>query len=85
VLNDLHGEFGMAPAAKGSEGKMQHRCFPKLFMFPKVGMQVSLVTMSCSSPRTVASPPYLPLYIKDWLKEDMRFLVIDSLVGYLQE
>jgi hypothetical protein len=36
-------------------------------------MQVSLVTMSRPSPRTVAPPPCLPLYIKDSLKEDMKF------------
>jgi hypothetical protein len=46
VLNNLQAEFGMAPAAEGGEGKMQHSCFPKLFMFREVGMQVSLVTMS---------------------------------------
>jgi hypothetical protein len=33
-------------------------------------MQVSLVTMSHPSPRTVAPPPCLPLYIKDSLKEN---------------
>jgi hypothetical protein len=43
------------------------------FMFREVGMQVSLVTMSRSSPRTVALPPCLPLYIKVLLKEDGGF------------
>jgi hypothetical protein len=33
-------------------------------------MQVSLVTMSHPSQRTVAPPPCLPLYIKDSLKEN---------------
>jgi hypothetical protein len=27
VLNDLQAEFGMAPAAEGVKGKMQHSCF----------------------------------------------------------
>jgi hypothetical protein len=42
-------------------------------MFREVGMQVSLVTMPCPSPITVAPHPCLPLDIKDWLKEDVRF------------
>jgi hypothetical protein len=46
----------------------------------KVGMQVSLVTMSCLSPRTVAPPPCLPLDIKDLLKE--VFLMEDGLIGW---
>jgi hypothetical protein len=44
-----------------------------LFTFREVGTQVSLVTMSCPSPSTVAPPPYLPLDLKDSLKEDRRF------------
>jgi hypothetical protein len=40
-------------------------------------MQVSLVTVSHPSLRTVAAPPCLPLDIKDLLKEDMRFLMGD--------
>jgi hypothetical protein len=52
---------------------MQHSCFPKLFRFREVATQVSLVTVSCPSPRTVAPPPCLPLAIKDSLKEDARF------------
>jgi hypothetical protein len=47
--------------------------FPKLFTFREVGTQVSLVTMSLPSQRTVALSPCLPLDIKDWLKEDARF------------
>jgi hypothetical protein len=43
-------------------------------MFREIGTQVSFVTMSHPSPRTVAQPPYLPLDIKDLLKEDMRLL-----------
>jgi hypothetical protein len=35
-------------------------------------MQVSPVTMSCLSPRTVAPPPHLTRDIKDSLKEDAR-------------
>jgi hypothetical protein len=42
-------------------------------MFREVGIQVSLVTMSRLSPRTVALPPCLPLDIKDSLKEEARF------------
>jgi hypothetical protein len=59
-----------------------------LFIFREVETQVSLVTMSCPSPRTVAPPPYLPLDIKDSLKEDVRFFdgglmegFFDGLVG----
>jgi hypothetical protein len=43
-----------------------------LFTFREVGMQVSLLTMSHPSLRTVAPPPCLPLDIKDSLKEDKR-------------
>jgi hypothetical protein len=43
-----------------------------LFTFRKAGMQVSPVTMSCLSPRTVAPPPHLTRDIKDSLKEDAR-------------
>jgi hypothetical protein len=46
-------------------------------MFREAGMQVSLVTMSCPSPRTVTPPLcwiLYPLDIKDWLKEDTDFL-----------
>jgi hypothetical protein len=42
-------------------------------MFREVEMQVSLVTMSHPSQRTVAPPPCLTLDIKDSLKEDARF------------
>jgi hypothetical protein len=41
-------------------------------MFREVGTQVSLVTMSCPSLRTVAPPAFLPLDRKDSLKEDVR-------------
>jgi hypothetical protein len=37
-------------------------------------MEVSLVTVSCPSPRTAALPPCLPTDIKDLLKKDIRFL-----------
>jgi hypothetical protein len=75
VLNDLQAEFGTAPATeeRERETKCSTAAFPKLFMFTEVGMQVSLVTMSHPSQRTVAPPPCLPLDIKDSLKEDMRF------------
>jgi hypothetical protein len=39
-------------------------------MFREVGTQVSLLTMSRPSPRTIAPPRFLPLDIKDLLKED---------------
>jgi hypothetical protein len=42
--------------------------FLSCFMFIEVGTQVSLVTMSRPSPRTVAPPLCLPLNIKDLLK-----------------
>jgi hypothetical protein len=42
-----------------------------MFTFKEAGMQVSAVTMSRPSPRTVA-PPRLPLDIKDLLKKDAR-------------
>jgi hypothetical protein len=62
----------MAPASE--ECKMQHSCFSCfLHSEKKVGMQVSLVTMSHPSLRTVALPSCLPLGIKDSLNEDMRF------------
>jgi hypothetical protein len=58
---------------KRAKAKCSTAAFLKLFMFREVGMQVSLVTMSRSSPRTVAPPPCLPLYIKVLLKEDGGF------------
>jgi hypothetical protein len=42
-------------------------------MFRHVGTQVSLVTMSYPSPRTVALLPCLLLDIKDLLKEVLGF------------
>jgi hypothetical protein len=41
-------------------------------LYSESGMEVSLVTMSCPSSRTIAPPPCLPLDLKDSLKEDMR-------------
>jgi hypothetical protein len=55
---------------KGMKTKCSSAAFPKLFTLREVGSQVSLVTMSCPSLRTVAPPPCLPLAIKDLLKED---------------
>jgi hypothetical protein len=65
----------MAPSTEENEkAKCSTAAFPKLFTSEKeVGTQVSLVTMSYPSPRTVVPPPYLPLDIKDLLKEDARF------------
>jgi hypothetical protein len=70
VLNDLQAEFGMAQPQKSA--KCSTAAFPKLFTFREVRMQVSLVTMSHPSQRTVALPPCLPLDITDFL-EDKRF------------
>jgi hypothetical protein len=70
--HDLQAEFGMALATE----KKQHSCFTKLFR--EGGMQVSLVTMSCSSPRTVTPPCCFLLDIKDSLKEDTRFFLIGN-------
>jgi hypothetical protein len=65
-------EFGMAPATEQSDTECSSAVFLKLFTFREVGTQVSLVTMSCPSQRTVAPPPCLLLDIKDLLKEDAR-------------
>jgi hypothetical protein len=63
----------MAPATEKSERqKCSTAAFPELFVFREAGMQVSPVTVSRPSPRTVAPPTCLPLDIKDLLKEDMR-------------
>jgi hypothetical protein len=83
VLNDLQAEFGTAPASEENEAKCSTAAFPKLFMFREVGSQVSLVTMSCPSLRTVAPPPCLPLDIKDSLKEDTRFFDGGLMEGFL--
>jgi hypothetical protein len=73
VLNDLQAWFGMASATEETKRqKCSTAAFPKLFTFREVGMQVSLVTMSRPSPRTVAPPPCLPVDIQDSLKEDAR-------------
>jgi hypothetical protein len=50
---------------KGAKAEYSTAAFPKLFKFREVGTQVSLVTMSRPSPRTVVPPSCLPL-----LKED---------------
>jgi hypothetical protein len=55
------------------EAKYSTAAFPKLFTFREVGRQVSPVTRSCPSLRTVTLPPCLPLDIKDSLKEDVGF------------
>jgi hypothetical protein len=75
VLNDLQAEFGTAPAAEESERQnaAQLLFLSCLYSQKDVGRQVSLVTMSRPSPRTVAPPPCLPLDIKDLLKEGGGF------------
>jgi hypothetical protein len=56
---------------KGAMAKCSTAAFPKLFTFRERSReQVSLVTVSHPSLRTVASPPCLPLYIKNLLKEE---------------
>jgi hypothetical protein len=75
-----------AEVQKGAKAKCNTAAFPKLFMFREVGWQVSLVVMSHPFPRTVAPPPYLPLFIKYSLKEDRRVDGIgleDGLIGWL--
>jgi hypothetical protein len=64
VLSDLQAKFGTT----AEEAKCSTAAFPKLFIFSEVGRQVSLVTVSSPSLRTVAPPPCLPLDIKDSLK-----------------
>jgi hypothetical protein len=75
VLNDLQAEFGMAPAAE--ESQMQNAAqllfLSCLHADVEVGSQVSLVTMSCSSPRTAAPLPCFPVDIKDSLKRSEVF------------
>jgi hypothetical protein len=72
VPNNWQAEFGRPQLQK--KAKCSTAAFPKLFRFREVGTQVSLVTMSLPSPRTVAPPPFcLPLDIKDSLKEEAGF------------
>jgi hypothetical protein len=59
----------MAPATEESK---KAKCSTAAFL-REVGMQISLVTVSHPSPRTVAPPPYLPLDIKDSLKKEGGF------------
>jgi hypothetical protein len=77
VLHDLQAGFGTAPATEESKkANYSTAAFPKLFTLEKeIGMQISLVTMACPSPRTVAPPPCLALDIKDSLKEDVGVLM----------
>jgi hypothetical protein len=72
VLIDLQAEFGTAPAAEGGEGKNAAQLLFLIVYIQRSKEQVSLVTMSRPSPRTVAPPLCLPLDIKDLLKEDVR-------------
>jgi hypothetical protein len=75
VRNDLQAEFGTAPAAEETERQdATQLLFLSCFKLREVGKQVSLVTMSLPSPRTVAPPPCLPLYIKDLLKDWWRII-----------
>jgi hypothetical protein len=68
VLSDLQAEFATAPATEENEVQNAAQLlFLSCFCSEKeeIGTQVSLVTISCSSPRTVAPPLCLPLDIKD--------------------
>jgi hypothetical protein len=62
------------------EAKCSTAAFPKLFTF-REREQVSLVTMSLSSPRTVAPPPCLPLGIRLAEEGCEGFLMGDILIG----
>jgi hypothetical protein len=73
VLNDLQAEFGTAPAAEESERQNAAQLIFLSCYIQRSREHGSAVTMPCPSPRTVAPPPCLPLYIKDLLKEDARF------------
>jgi hypothetical protein len=48
--------------------------FPELFMFREVKSRFILLT-------AVAPPPYLPLDVTDWLKEDVKFFDGGFLMG----
>jgi hypothetical protein len=62
----------VAPGTEESKAQCSSADFPKLFTFREVGRQLSLVTVSRLSPRTVAPSPCLPLDRKDSLKETTR-------------
>jgi hypothetical protein len=72
VLNDLQVVRHSPSHKREQEAKCSTVAFPKLFTF-RSREQVSLVTLSFPSPRTVAPPPCLPPNIKDTLKEDRGF------------
>jgi hypothetical protein len=69
----VQAEFGRLQQQKSA--KCNTAAFPKVFTFIKVGMQISLVTMSRPSPRTVAPSPCLPLDIKTCRRRMQVFLV----------
>jgi hypothetical protein len=73
VLNDLQAVWHGPSRRREQEAKCSTAVFPTLSTFTEIGTQVSLVTMSHPSLRTVALPPCLPLDIKDSLKEDRGF------------
>jgi hypothetical protein len=76
VPNNRQPEFGTAPAAEECKNAAQ-------LLFLSCLTQVSPVTMSRPSLRTVAPPPCLPLDIKDLLKEDERFFDGGLMEGFL--
>jgi hypothetical protein len=74
MLNNPQAELAWPQPQKRE--KCIKAAFPKMFPFREVGSQVSLVTVSHPSLRTVVPPPCLPLDIKDSLKEDGRWILI---------
>jgi hypothetical protein len=81
VLNDRLS-LAWPQLQKGAKAKYSTAAFPKLFMF-RERTQVSLVTMSHPSQRTVAPPPCLPLDIKDSLRRMRVFLMAGFFDGGL--
>jgi hypothetical protein len=58
--NNLQAEFGMAPAAEGDKGKMQHSCLVRCLCFESSDcrfLPFLRTTMSCPALGTAAPPP----------------------------
>jgi hypothetical protein len=60
----------MCPGRRRGQGQNAAQLLSLRSLHSESSDQVSPVTMSHPSPRTVAPPPGLPLYIKDSLKAD---------------
>jgi hypothetical protein len=69
----LQAEIGIAPATEEENAKQ--------LLFLNCRWQVSVVTMSHPSLKTVAKPPCLPLGIKDSLKEDTGEMLMLLMAG----